>query len=69
MWAALARAATEELRDRQFAALSDRQAQAILQASAIGYACGFAGCALLCVSEHVCGACSGRARLGNNGSL
>ena len=31
VWAALARAATEELRDRQFAALSDQQALSILQ--------------------------------------
>lgn len=33
MWAALARAATDELRERQFAAMSNEQALGILQAS------------------------------------
>lgn len=38
MWAALARAATEELQQQQFTALSDREALAVLQGRKLGVA-------------------------------
>lgn len=46
MWAALARVATEELRERQFAALSDQQALTILQVKC-GVECGVCAAWLL----------------------
>ena len=38
MWAALARVSTDELQQRQFVALSDREAQALLQGRKLGVA-------------------------------